>query len=49
MVSGQEVTAEWKMHPCRNGRSRVEVGQNLRYVNAVLLAVLALNGLHLVL
>jgi hypothetical protein len=28
---------------------RVQVGQKLRYVDAVLLAVLALNALHLVL
>ena len=37
------------MHSSLNGRSRLEVRQNLRYVNAVLLPILALNGLHLVL
>jgi hypothetical protein len=38
-----------KMHFSLSGRVRVEVGQNLRYVNAVVLSILALNGLHLVL
>jgi hypothetical protein len=38
-----------KMHPYLGGRSRVKVGQKLRYVYAILLTVLALNALHLVL
>jgi hypothetical protein len=37
-----------KMHPNLCGQSRLEVGQRLRYVDAVLLPVLALNGLHLI-